>query len=119
MFFVDGKRGLGKLAGRPSRRFEAHDTDIEIFLETVHLQEIGKLEGADVSALGAYFLLEISNHALEFRRAKAGSQELIPEPLPIEAQRESLTGPLAVEFVEFAHRLEPVFAGLAHRGEEF
>jgi len=50
------------------------------------LQEIRKLECADVSALGAYFLLEISNYALQVLSVKAGPEELIPKPLTIEAQ---------------------------------
>ena len=67
----DGNGSEGWLGGRanPQRRTAL------IFRsswKTVQLQQIGKLEGADVSALGAYFLLEISNHALEFRGAKAG-----------------------------------------------
>jgi hypothetical protein len=89
LFFVDGNRWrwLGCRLGRPSRGLEAHGTDIEIFLEAVQLQEIGKLERTDVAALGPYFLLEISDHAPEVGGAEAGLQELIPEPLTIEAQR--------------------------------
>ena len=88
LLFVDSNRWrwLGCRLGRPKRGLETHGTDIQIFLETVQLQEVGKLERADVSALGADFLLEISNHALEVSGTEAGAEELIPEPLAIEAQ---------------------------------
>ena len=89
LFLVDSNRWRwhGCRLGRPSWGLETHGTDIQIFLETVQLQEVGEFERTDVSALGAYFLLEINNHALEVRSAETGSQELIPEPLAIEAQR--------------------------------
>ena len=60
--------------------------DIQILLEAIQLQEIRKFECADVSAFGAYFFLEISNHALQVLSVKAGPEELIPKPLTIEAQ---------------------------------
>jgi hypothetical protein len=123
LFFVDSNRWRwrGCRLKRPNWGLETHGTDVQIFLETVQLQEVGEFERTDVSALGAYFLLEISDHALEVSGAEASAQELIPEPLAIEAQSESLAGPLAVKLVEFAHRLGPVLlrGGLCHRGEEF
>jgi len=56
------------------------------FLEAIELQEVGEFESTDISALGADFLLEISDYTLQVFSAEAGAEELIPEPFAIEAQ---------------------------------
>jgi SAM-dependent methyltransferase len=78
-----------------------------------------------VVSFEALELLEIGEHALQVLSAEAGTEELIPEPFAIEAQAESLSGPLAVKLMEFAHRLGPTIClrpmeiWLAHGWDEF
>jgi hypothetical protein len=69
------------------------------------LEEVGEFECADISALCTDFLLEIGDHTLQVFSAEASAEELIPEPFAIEAQAESLSSPVAVKLVEFAHRV--------------
>ena len=118
-YWLDGRigtRGCG---------LETDAADVEIFLEAIELQEVGEFQRADISALGTDFLLEIGQYAFQVFSAEAGAEELIPEPFAIEAQAESLSGPLAVKLVEFLHRLGPVFClrpmviWLAHGWDEF
>ena len=99
--------------GTRGRRLETDAADVEIFLEAIELEEVGEFECADVSALCTDFLLEIIDHALQVFSAEAGAEELIPEPFAIEAQAESLSSPVAVKLMEFAHQSGPVFCVLA------
>jgi hypothetical protein len=104
------------LNSRPRIRgcgLETDAADVEIFLEAVELEEVGEFQCADISALCTDFLLEISDHALQVFSAEAGTEELIPEPFAIEAQAESLSSPVAVKLVEFAHRLGAAFCVLS------
>ena len=89
-----GMRGCG---------LETDAADVEIFLEAIELQEVGKFQGADIAALCSDFLLEISDYALQVCSTEAGAEELIPEPFSIEAQAESLSSQVAVKLMEFAH----------------
>jgi hypothetical protein len=73
---------------------------VEVFFETVGLEEIGKLEGADVAAGVTDFLLQVVHDLDQVREGKAGAVELIPEPLPVKAQGEVLTGETAIGLVE-------------------
>jgi len=88
---------------------ETDAADVEIFLEAIELEEVGEFQCADISALCSDFLLKISDYALQVFGAEAGAEELVPEPFAIEAQAESLSSPVAVKLVEFAHRLGPAF----------
>jgi len=106
------KRWLESRIWRWGRRSEADAADVEIFLEPVELEEVGKFQSADISALCTDFPLKISNYALQVCGVKAGLEELKPEPFAIEAQAESLSSPVAVKFVEFAYRFEPAFCVL-------
>jgi hypothetical protein len=103
---------LDSRIGTRGWRLETDVANVEIFLEAIELEEVGEFEGADISALCTDFLLEIGDHALQIFSAEAGTEELIPEPFAIEAQAESLSGPVAVKLVEFAHRFGPVFCVL-------
>ena len=106
-------RRLDSPIGTRCRRLQADAADVEIFLEAIELEEVGEFECADISALCTDFLLEIGDHALQVFSAEAGAEELIPEPFAIEAQAESLSRPVAVKLVKFAHQLGPAFGVLA------
>lgn len=41
---------------------QAHASDVEVFFESVGLEEIGKFEGAHIAAAFPNFPLEISHH---------------------------------------------------------
>ena len=92
------ERGLG--TGRSGAwgfgRVELNAADIEILLEAIDLEEIGELEGADVSASLADFALEIADDALKIRLVEARVEELIPEPFSIKAQAHALAGEPAI-----------------------
>ena len=78
---------------------------MEVFLETVQLQEIRQLERAHIAAGVSDFLLEVTHDLGQVLRGKACAEELIPKPLPVEAQRELLSGPLAVEPMSLRNEL--------------
>src|SRR5216684_3178947 len=90
-----GRRSLGRRFGR----VELNAADIQIFLETVELEEVGELESSDISASLADFPLEIADNSLEIGFVEPGVEELIPEPLPIKAQAQALASELAVQRV--------------------
>ena len=88
MLIVDFRieRWLDGRIGTRGRGLETDAADVEIFLEAIELQEVGEFESTDISALGADFLLEISDYTLQVFSAEAGAEELIPEPFAIEVQ---------------------------------
>jgi hypothetical protein len=45
---------------------------LEIFFETVQLEEVGELEGADVAATGTDFTLEVDNDVADVLGRVAG-----------------------------------------------
>src|ERR1700675_1417578 len=94
-------------------RLETNATDIEIFLEAIELEEVGEFQSADISALCTDFILEIRDNPLWVSGTEGCAEELIPEPFTIEAQTESLSRPVAVKLVEFAHQWGPAFGVLA------
>jgi hypothetical protein len=94
---------LDRRIGTRSWRLETDTTDVEIFLEAIELQEVGEFECADIAALCADFLLEISDYALQVCGTEAGAEELIPKPFAIETQAESLSSQVAIKLMEFAH----------------
>jgi hypothetical protein len=98
------RRWLDSRIGTRGRGLETDVADVKIFLEAIELEEVGEFESADISALCTYFLLEISDYALQVCGIEAGMEELIPEPFAIEAQAKSLSSPAAVKLVQFAHR---------------
>jgi hypothetical protein len=101
LFFGGGKRGrIGFLRGTGSRGLEPDVDEIEVFFEAVELKEVGEFERTDVAAAGTDLLLEVAHNALEGVGVKSGAQELEPEPLAVVAQREVLSGELAVEAME-------------------
>ena len=58
------KRRLDSRVGMRGLRLETNAADIEIFLETIQLEEVGEFQRADISALCTDFLLEISDDPL-------------------------------------------------------
>jgi hypothetical protein len=66
-------------------------------------RRLDNFQSADVAAAGADLLLEISDDALEILGAEACTEELVPEPLPVKAQRELLTCELAIKLVSGSH----------------
>jgi len=54
--------------------------DVEVFFEAIQLEEIGELEGADVAAGVADFLLQIADDLGEVGQRKAGVEEIPPGP---------------------------------------
>ncbi len=106
------KHWLDRRIGMRGCGLETDAADVEIFLEAIELQEVGEFESADISALCTDFLLQISDYALQVCGTEAGTEKLIPEPFAIEAQAESLSSPVAVKLMEFAHRLRPAFCVL-------
>jgi hypothetical protein len=78
-------RGKWSCLGCLSWGFEMHATDIQVLLEVIQLQEIGKFQCPDISAGGADFLLQIGDDSLQIGRIEAGLEELIPESLSVEA----------------------------------
>ena len=62
----------GRFGGR-SWGPETDAADVEIFLESIQLEEIGKFQSADVSALCTDFLLEISDYAFQVCSTEAGA----------------------------------------------
>ena len=91
-------------------RTQAHPADVEVLFETIQLEEIGEFEGTDVPALGADFPLEIKDDPAQILQREARVQELIPPPLPVKSQAQSLTRQLAVELVGLLNGRD------AHRG---
>ena len=87
-------------------RVELNPADIEILFEAVQLQEVGELEGADISASFADLPLEIADDPLEIGLVEAGLEELIPEPFPIKAQAHALAGQPAVQRVSLLNALD-------------
>ena len=102
----------GNGIGRRGRRLKTNAANVKIFLEAIELEEVGEFECADISALCTDFLLEIGEHALQILSAEAGTEELVPESFAIEAQAESLSGPVTVKLVEFVYRLGAAFGVL-------
>jgi hypothetical protein len=83
---------------------------VEVFFEAVELEEVGEFEGANVAAFFADFLLEVGDDATEVLRAEARPEELVPEPLAIEAQGEFLAGKIAVKVVDLGNLAWPVLS---------
>ena len=74
--------GIGRRGWRP----KTGAANVKIFLEAIELQEVGEFECADISALCTYFFLEIGEHAFQVCSTEAGTEELVPESLPVKAQ---------------------------------
>ena len=74
--------------------------DVEVFLEAVELEEVGEFEGADVAAGVTDFFLQVAYDLDQVGEGKAGAVELKPEPLPVKAQSEVLSGETAIGLVE-------------------
>ena len=55
-------------------RAETKAADVEIFLETVGLEEMGEFEGTDVAALGADLTLEIADDGAQILERVAQAQ---------------------------------------------
>ena len=55
------------------RRAQTDATDLEVFLEAIRLEEIGEFEGADVTAIGADFALEIGEEGAQVVEGVAGT----------------------------------------------
>ena len=73
--------------------------DVEVFLETIWLQEVGRFEGADIAAALPDFALQICYDPAQVRQREARPQPFVPLPLPVKAQAQTLTGQLALELV--------------------
>ena len=98
-----GRRDRGSRGGVEwgSDRWPEPDTaDMEIFLEAIQLEEIGKLERPHITARLTDFLLQIANDLDQIALCELSAQELIPKPLPVKTQREVLTGETAIGLVQ-------------------
>jgi hypothetical protein len=82
------------------RSGQTNPADAEVFFEAIQLEEIGEFEGADVAAGVADLLLEVADDLGQVGQGEAGAVELKPEPLPVKAQREVLTGETAIGLME-------------------
>ena len=80
-------------------RAQAHATDLEVFLEAVGLEEVGKFKGADVAALGADLPLEIGDDGAQIVERVTQAQQVEPHAFAVEAQAQALGGQLAIELV--------------------
>ena len=85
---------------------ELNPADIQIFFEAVDLQEVGKLERANIPASLADLPLEIADNLLEIGLVEARVEELIPEPFPIETQAHALARQAAIERVSLLDTLD-------------
>ena len=88
-----GVRGFGP---------EAKAADIEIFLETVGLEQVGEFEGADVAAPSPDLTLKIGDDGAQILEGVAQAQQFIPHPFPVKGQAQALAGQLAIELVGLA-----------------
>jgi hypothetical protein len=80
---------------------------MQVLLETIQLEKVGKFEGPDVASAVADFLLEVSDDAGQILPAKSGANKLIPEPLPVKTQGKVLTGQSTIGLMElFEGRLQ-------------
>ena len=70
--FALGLREESRSVGRWARGwFQVHVADVEVFLEPVRLQQVGKLEGTDITAALADFALEVSDDPAQVHQRKA------------------------------------------------
>ncbi|MFN0050593.1 MAG: hypothetical protein ACKV0T_00290 [Planctomycetales bacterium] len=95
---------------------ELNPADIQIFLESVDLEEVGSFKGPNVSSSLPDFPLEIADDFLEIRFIEAGVDELVPEPLSIKAQAHALAGQPAVGRVSLLDPLVRESTGRAVEG---
>ena len=103
------RRGFGN---RWRGWLQAHPSNVEIFFEAIRLEQVGKLERANVAAAFTDFTLQISDEPTQVLEGEAGTKPLIPLALPVKSQSQVLTCKLAVEavgggdlFLEWAHAL--------------
>ena len=68
------------------QRFQAHAADVEIFFETIQLEEVGKFERAHIAASFADFALEIADEPAQVLESEACVQVFIPLPFAVKAQ---------------------------------
>jgi hypothetical protein len=90
--------------------------DLEVFLEAVGLEEVAQFEGADVTAAGADFALEVGDHGVEVLEGEASAQQLVPHPFAVIGQAQVLPGQLAIELVGRRDRRGADLAWLGGRG---
>ena len=67
------------------RGVELGFTNIVVFFEAVRLEEVGELEGADITTPVADFLLEVGNDLSEVIKVVAVTKQLVPHALAVEA----------------------------------
>ena len=72
---------------------------MEVFLETIRLEQIGKFQGSHITARLPDFALEVANDFSDLLRPVAEPEQFIPHSLPIKSQTEVLPGQLAVELM--------------------
>ena len=75
--------------------------DVEVFLEAVRLQQIGKLEGADIAAAFADLALQVEDDPPHLGHGEALLEQLVPLPFAPKIQSDFLAGEMAVELVGF------------------
>jgi len=78
---------------------EAEAADLEVFFEAVELEEVGELEGADVTTAGADFALEVEDHRAHVLERVTSVQEVPPAALAVKTQAQALAGELEVELM--------------------
>jgi len=99
--FGRGRRRRGRgVERRGWRWFEPDTADVQIFLEAVELEEVGKLERPHIAAGLTDFLLEVSDDLSEVTEGEAGSAKLKPKPFPVKTQPEVLTGEAAIGLMQ-------------------
>ena len=71
-----------------ARRFgtEANAADVEVFLETIQLEEIGQFERTDIATGVTDFFLQVTHDLDQVGESKTGAVELKPEALPVKTQ---------------------------------
>ena len=80
-------------------RAQADSADLEVFLKTVWLEEVGEFEGADVATLSSDLALEVEDDAAQILEGVAQAQQFIPHSLTVKGQAQALAGQLAIELV--------------------
>ncbi|HSX81984.1 MAG TPA: hypothetical protein VLQ80_25905 [Candidatus Saccharimonadia bacterium] len=83
---------------------QAHPADLEVFLEAVWLEEIGKLEGAHVAALRLDFPLEISDDGAQVLEGVTCAQYFVPHAFAVKGQAQGLARQLAVKLMGLLDR---------------
>ena len=78
---------------------ESNLTDVEVLLEAIGLEQIGKFQGSHIATGFPDFALEVTNDFLDLLRPVSEPEQFIPHSFPIKSQTEVLAGQLTVELM--------------------